>query len=80
MFQPVIHIGTIWTPDCKRKRDSTKETYWRRRRDLGLTQPEWPKKEINGEDLLLLRPDSPHGETDRHRQGIKYVSFFTYMY
>ena len=52
-----------------------KKNHRKERRDLGLTQPEWPKKEINGEE----RPDSPNRETDRNRQGIKYVYFFTYM-
>ena len=59
-------IAISWKQDGKRKRDCPKET-WRRtiqreRQDLGsshgLTQPEWPKKEINGEDLLKARYSS----------------------
>lgn len=55
-----------------------KKNHRKERRDLGLTQPEWPKnsKEINGEE----RPDSPNRETDRNRQGIPAIRlFFTYM-
>ena len=63
-------IAISWKVDGKRKRDCPKET-WRRtiqreRQDLssshGLTQPEWPKKEINGEHLL--KPDTPQGDTE----------------
>ena len=73
-------IAFSWTPDSKRKRGCSKET-WRtnqsKRQDLGsshgLTQPKWPKKEIKWEDLLKARYSSGG---DGYRQTQSYSMIF----
>ena len=41
----------------------------------GWTQPEWPKKEINGEDLFKVRFSSRREEIEERRRIIIYNIF-----